>query len=209
MGWTWKWNWRRSLFGWETNLMSELQSLLSNVPLSPQSKDVWMWKLVKSGIYSVKSANNEILNHSDQGNDNLFNLSWCKKTPYKITTFAWRALINKIPTIPNLLRRHIIPPSSPDVCRFCSSSSESTDHLFLHCQFAFKVWSRCYSWWGINSVFPKSIKEHLPQHSGLFYNKALAIVWKMVWFATVWYLWKHSNTIIFRDTGEEVSNSSR
>lgn len=203
-GWIWNWNWRRNLFVWETNLLSELQSLLSTAYLSPQSADAWLWKLEKSGTYSVKSAYNELQSHCDQGRDNIFKLLWCNKTPFKITTFVWRALMNRIPTTLNLLSKRIIPPSSLDVCRFCSLTSESTDHLFIHCQFAFKVWSKCYSWWGISSAFPKELKEHLSQHSGLFYNKFLAIVWRMVWFATIWYLWKHRNAIIFRDSGPDV-----
>lgn len=44
VGWHWCWRWRRSLFVWEEEILTELQNLLSLVVLQQQSSDSWNWK---------------------------------------------------------------------------------------------------------------------------------------------------------------------
>lgn len=203
-GWRWILNWRRNLFEWEFEILHSLNNLLSSAHISHLSEDGWKWKLEESGIYSVRSAFNLLSGIRDQDSDNISSLIWCHKTPYKITTFAWRALMNRIPTTLNLLRRNIISPSAATFCPFCRSEEETTDHLFLQCHFAFKTWMKCYFWWGIASTLPANIKDHFLQHFNLFSSKTRAQVWKMVWFATIWYIWKHRNAIIFRNSSPDA-----
>lgn len=159
-----------------------------------------------SGAYSVQTAYITLLGSQTQNNSNFFKSFWCKLTPFKISSFAWKSLMNTIPIIQNLLHKKIIPPSSNSFCPLCNSALESTEHLLLNCHFVFKIWSKCYSWWGIKSVFPRSMKDHLVQHSNLFVHKNLSMAWRMIWFATLWYTWKHRNDIIFRNSRPDADD---
>ncbi|KEH28085.1 hypothetical protein MTR_5g464500 [Medicago truncatula] len=52
------WRWRRRLFAWEQDLVGELRLLLQNVILQVYKDDRWIWSLVSSPAYTVRSAYN-------------------------------------------------------------------------------------------------------------------------------------------------------
>jgi len=45
-------------------------------------------------------------------------------------------------------------------CEMCQGSEETTQHLFLECKVAERVWSMCYRWIGILFVQNKDLKTH-------------------------------------------------
>ena len=77
----------------------------------------------------------------------------------KVLTIAWRILIDRIPSRVNLLRRGV--PVTSTLCALCNLSEESSQHLFLACEFAQQVWSRCYRWIGILGPQNKDLMNHL------------------------------------------------
>nr|KYP34987.1 hypothetical protein KK1_044003 [Cajanus cajan] len=64
---------------------------------------------------------------------------WSKLIPIKISCFVWRAILNRIPTKQNLLRRKIIEVSKVHYV-WCGQTIESLSHLFFECAFAYSVW---------------------------------------------------------------------
>lgn len=98
----WNWNWRRRLLQWELNLLQDLQLSLSNVQFSNNIDDSWSWLLESSRIHSVKPAYSELIKSRNPLLDDFSKLLWCKLTPFKITTFTWRAMMDRIPTTTNL-----------------------------------------------------------------------------------------------------------
>lgn len=48
------WGWGYNLFLWENELMVECVSLFANVNLQDHVKDLWLWKILTIGVYSLK-----------------------------------------------------------------------------------------------------------------------------------------------------------
>jgi hypothetical protein len=51
----WNLSWRRRLFQWEEECVSQLLASLENVSLTSED-DCWGWKLEVDGVFSVKST---------------------------------------------------------------------------------------------------------------------------------------------------------
>jgi hypothetical protein len=46
-------------------------------------------------------------------------------------------------------------------CCMCKSSGESVDHLLLHCDTTYELWSYIFSMFGFHWIIPKSMVELL------------------------------------------------
>lgn len=53
-------------------------------------------------------------------------------------------------------------------CALCNNVVENTDHIFLSCPVAQRLWFKVYGWLGIAVVQPLSIEDHFIQQRGLF-----------------------------------------
>jgi len=95
----------------------------------------------------VKSAYALLDCQSNGPMDGVFSLLWQAKAFPKALITAWRILLDRIPTTYNLLWRGVVVNSS--LCVHYSQSEESSQHLFLDCVYAQRVWSFCYMWIGI------------------------------------------------------------
>jgi hypothetical protein len=60
---------------------------------------------------------------------------WKVKAPPRVAFFVWTVTLGKILTLDNLRKRNIIVM---EWCCLCKKSGESIDHLFLHCEVAFR-----------------------------------------------------------------------
>ena len=83
---------------------------------------------------------------------------WKTKVPPRVSFFVWIATMDRILTMQNLRRRHVMVI---DWCYMCKASGESTDHLLLHCPIATDLWNCMFSLVGIQWVMPKGVLELL------------------------------------------------
>jgi len=110
----WNFMWRRRLFVWEVNLLNSLLAKLHDVVLS-HGEDVRVWKLEENGEFSVSSLYKKLevfsAHDDDTGEEErrVFVQLWKSPAPSKVVALSWKALLNRIPTIVNLHRRHAIP----------------------------------------------------------------------------------------------------
>jgi len=144
--WWWGLNWRRDRFEWESNLESELLSILSMATMCKEAQDRLIWRGDPKGMFTVKSAYSIMANHVDT-RGGMFSSLWQAKDKPKVLTTAWRILLDRVPTRANLIRRRVIV--NLFMCPLCNLSEETSQHLFLDCVFAQRVWSRCYRWIGV------------------------------------------------------------
>jgi hypothetical protein len=160
--WCWSLSWRRNFFVWEEELYNEFLALLQGVSLSVAC-DKWVWKADAGGVFSVKSCYSLLTTRAVSSmvipSDHKFVFVgiWKSSALLKAIAFSWQALIGKIPTRSNLLRRGVGLVGEATSCCFCGAASETPVHLLLHCNFASAVWYRVSSWLGFNLVNPPNL----------------------------------------------------
>ena len=59
--------------------------------------------------------------------------SWKSWAPCKVKAFAWQLILDRIPTMMNLLSRRFISDFHSTSCPFCGVLSEMTDHILVLC----------------------------------------------------------------------------
>nr|GEW19668.1 RNA-directed DNA polymerase, eukaryota [Tanacetum cinerariifolium] len=112
--------------GLESTQLSQLLDLLDSVVLS-NSDDRWVWDLNGEGIFQVKDARILL--------DDFFlpkagtPTRWVKSIPIKLNIFAWKVLLNRLPTRINLFRRGV--SVSPISCSIRHAGLEDLDHLLF------------------------------------------------------------------------------
>ena len=114
--------------------------------------------------------------------------------------FVWRLLHNRLPTEDNLVRRRVISHEDAACVSGCGSQ-ETANHLFLGCDIFGLLWSQVWLWLGISSVSQGDIIQHLTQFikmPGLHRSTHLFFI--IIWFTTVWVLWKERNDRVFNNT---------
>jgi len=100
-----------------------------------QLPDVLVWRHTSDGTLSSKHAftfmrpQTPLLPWAD--------FIWNSAIPPSHSFIYWRLRHGKMPTDENLRSRGCIVVS---VCSLCLSTNESSKHLFLHCQFATRLW---------------------------------------------------------------------
>ncbi|KAJ4792133.1 RNA-directed DNA polymerase (reverse transcriptase)-related family protein [Rhynchospora pubera] len=118
-----------------------LVDILQQVPffnLSVMSENsIATWKWTANGIFSSSSAYGVL---SNTGLISKYHLAlWKVKSPPRVKVFLWILLQDRLLTQQNLIVRGWPCPTS---CPCCNTSlMETTDHLFLHCQYATSIWS--------------------------------------------------------------------
>ncbi|KAJ1698015.1 hypothetical protein LUZ63_006527 [Rhynchospora breviuscula] len=95
------------------------------------------WNWTTTGIFSSSSAYGVL---SNSGVLSMYHpFLWNMKSPPKVRIFLWLLLQDRLHTQQNLLLRGW---PSATACPSCTSTFvETTDHLFLQCQFAIDVWT--------------------------------------------------------------------
>jgi hypothetical protein len=97
--------------------------------------DVFRWNLTGSGIFSVASMYNALIQPNITVDNNL--KIWKMKIPLKTKVFAWYLRRGVILTKDNLAKRNW---HGRKKCVFCHHD-ENIKHLFFQSSFARSIWS--------------------------------------------------------------------
>ena len=178
--------------------MGELCLLLQNVTLQVDNEDRWLWNLEKSNVYYVGSAYNFLFAQPDVVAPVDVTKLWQKHIPMKVVVFAWRLFRNRLPTKDNLLHCNVIDINYC-LCVYGCGSLETANHLFLHCSLFGSVWNCILLWLGISMVAPFEVSDHFTRFVvGGGGSQVWSTMLNVVWFATVWEIWKEKNNKIFK-----------
>jgi hypothetical protein len=200
--WVWDLRWRRPLFVWEVDQLSELLSVAFR-----QSKvdrvDRWSWPFSSDGVFSVKSAYSHLIKNSPSigaSNDVLLQAIskvWKSSAPSKVVVFSWQLLLNKVPTRRNLQRCGVTLPDGDFGCVLCHEPTKSAVHLFIVCPESFSVWYQVSRWLGWDFVSPQDLPQHFLAFTGLGRGKKVRLGLLLVWHAVIWTIWMSRNDLIF------------
>lgn len=70
----------------------------------------------------------------------------------------WSAALGKILTLDNLRKWHVIVIN---ICYLCKKIGESMDHILLHSDVAFALWSILFGCFGMSWVMPRRVVDLL------------------------------------------------
>ncbi|GLT98390.1 hypothetical protein SLE2022_158970 [Rubroshorea leprosula] len=163
---------------------------LQEVKPAANSEDNWNWLWEKDGKYSVKSAYKKLMHFSDQEETKVMKKCWNPLVPKKVSAFMWQSLHKIIPTKDNLIARGILKEESQALCNMCGSCIESVDHLLLNGIHAWKLWTKCLRWWGLNYVIDCNLEKAFQQHVGMAKRKKQSGGWEIIWLGRNEYLYK-------------------
>ncbi|RHN69914.1 hypothetical protein MtrunA17_Chr3g0129951 [Medicago truncatula] len=86
-------------------------------------------------------------------------------------------------------------------------SFQSAEHLFLHCSMAGYLWALVSNWLGISFVYAGELRHHCLQFTKMAGMPLLTYsFFRVIWFATIWVIWKERNNRVFQNTGSELFN---
>jgi len=113
---------------------------------------------------------------------------------------------DRLSTKDNLFHRGIIV-SEDRLCVVGCGVLETSAHLLLHCRIFGEVWHFIHNWLGVCSVLPNVPADHFIQFGSVGGNcsRVRMSILHLIWFATVWEIWKERNNMLFND--KECSTS--
>ncbi|RVW19996.1 LINE-1 retrotransposable element ORF2 protein [Vitis vinifera] len=175
---SWNISFSRDFNDWEVDLVGNLLYMLRDYKISSEEDSV-LWKGGGSGIFRVKEAYNLLV----ASNDIVFPNKgiWVDKVPTKVVFFAWEATWGKVLTLDRLQRRGW---QFPNRCFLCGCEEETVNHILLHCTVVRVLWEIVFVLFGIQWVFPETVKDMLFSWRGSFVGKKRkkGVYWRGVLF---------------------------
>lgn len=131
----------REILSWET------ATQCFPLPSFSSGPDCFIWIHATNGLFSTASARplfqtmrSRCLNVEPHTINNL----WRSIIPRKCKFFVWSIFHRSINTADKLQKKFKHLMISPHWCPLCCQSSESLDHIFLHCKVAYSFWVLLY-----------------------------------------------------------------
>jgi len=183
----------------------EYSMLLHNIFLQDNVNDAWRWLLDPSNGYSVWGAYRFLTDSGELVDRSLVDDIWHQHIPSKVSLFVWRLLRDRLPTKANLVRRHVLHHDGAVWVSGCGNL-ETAAHLFLACDIFSSLWSHVWLWLGISSVSSGDLRQHFIQFTNMAgLPRSTHLYFRIIWFASVWVLWKEMNDRIFKNMGSNTS----
>ncbi|XP_065627831.1 sphingoid long-chain bases kinase 1 [Quercus suber] len=189
------WNVRfiRELNDWEMDEGLHFLHILGNNTPPMAMGDRLRWKLKPNGDFDVRSYYNKL--RDSPSIVFPWKAIWKVKAPRRVSFFVWCVAWNKILTGDNLRLRKLV---FVDWCIMCRHCGETVDHLLLHCEMTYRLWSFVFITFGLPWVIPRSITELLFGWWN-WLGKQSSQIWNLVPLCILWCIWKERNRRTFED----------
>jgi len=126
------WRWRRRLWAWEEEMVAECRALLLDVSLYPNISDRWVWLQDPPAGYTDRGAYDLLTTQETPMVEPATELVWHNQVPLKVSVFAWRLVLDRLPTKSNLVARGVLSSDMASCIAGCGLF-ETSQHLFLSC----------------------------------------------------------------------------
>ncbi|KAK3172175.1 hypothetical protein Dsin_033156 [Dipteronia sinensis] len=154
------------------------------------------WTFCPNGSFSVKSFRRCLEEIGEVGSDAVSSLLWLGFVPHKVEVFLWQLLKVRI-LVKEVLHNFGMVQIASIECPLCNSEWETVNHLFLHCDWAWKLWSEAMGWWEVSSCKNKDISGWADGWSGLCNAKSSSRAWIVLFYAVCWTIWDIRNVVVF------------
>ena len=144
-------------------------------------------QLTKKGVFDIRSFYNKL--RSSLPITFPWKGIWKAKAPTHVSFFIWTAAWEKILTGDILRYRGF---DFVDWCILCRCNGESVNHLLLHCDKAYLLWSMVFRSFGISWVLPRSVADMLLGWWSWF-GKRSSGVWNLAPLCLMWCIWRERN----------------
>ena len=170
-----------------TEELRAIKNILSSLPPpSRSSPDSTIWKLSKSGQFTISSAWDKLRIHGNPVD--WYTLVWFKTRTPKHSFCLWLATRQRLGTL-DRIRNPVADPK----CLLCSNQPEDHAHLFFNCSFTKTIWRIVQLKSGF-SVPNCAWSELISWMSCKWKNNNLSTIsWKHSLAATVYYIWNERN----------------
>lgn len=201
----WERLWRRGLMAWEEESVMECSMLLHNIVLQENISDDWRWLLDPAHGYSVRGVYCFLTNSGELVYRTLVDDIWHKEIPSKVSLMVWRLLRDRLPTKDNLVRRRVLPIGGAACVSGCGHL-ERASHLFVSCNIFSSLWFHVWSWLCIDFVPSGDLRQHFIQFTKMAgLSRSTHLYFRIIWFASVWVIWKERNDRVFQNTASDLS----
>ncbi|GKA04555.1 reverse transcriptase [Tanacetum coccineum] len=168
----------------------QIADKISCIHINPAECDSRYWNASPNGMFTCKSAywiatqNLDCFQESQsQSERKVLKAMWLANLPNKVKVFIWRACMNLMPSMSNLVARGLAHGSL--TCVHCSAPSEDIKHALFLCDWARDIWASMELADLTNLVVNISIEEMLcltlEQQKGKF-ELMLMLMWR-IWGA--------------------------
>ncbi|KAF5471044.1 hypothetical protein F2P56_011519 [Juglans regia] len=197
----WSVSFSRVVQDWEVNDIVDFYNILYALKVQVGREDGLIWTHTGNKKFSVRSYYKFFTVHPT--NAFPWKSIWKSNAPFKVAFFGWLASHGKILTIDKLKKRGIY---LTDWCFMCKHSSESTDHLLLHCEVVKALWDDIFTRLGIAWVMPRRVSDLFSCWRGIRGNRHIAAVWKMVPLCLMCCTWIERNGRCFENRERSPDN---
>lgn len=125
---------------------------LTSVVLQVNRVNRWVWTLHASNCYTVGFAYSYLTDADNNNQQHNNQFLWLQEVPLKVSIFAWRLFLNRVPTRDKLLQRRALTIDEQGCVANCGSN-EDKDHLFINCVFFGGLWPLIAGWLGFSTAF--------------------------------------------------------
>ncbi|XP_026437396.1 uncharacterized protein LOC113335585 [Papaver somniferum] len=109
---------------------------------------------------------------------------WLKTIPNKVSFLLWAIFNDSLPTRSFLRHRGI--ELENDKCVFCNTEIENAEHLFLHCNFAFKIWDYFIKSFHISWPIPATVLQLFEAWNWNVLHGRSKQIWDIIHYALIW-----------------------
>ena len=203
---SWNLHLRKGVSEREMVELADLVSTLERIRVCGVLEDTWVWEKELSGLFTCNSLFKTLIDKPTFISSKFYHFTWKLSIPIKVRVFGWLLTLKKLNTQDLLQRRKLFLSISPNWCVMCRKSSESVNHLFLHCSVAQKVWTVIIQKFNIIWVLPQDVNHLIEGDFLLGREKRTKLLWPLVIYAVLWSLWSERNQRIFKDREESLGN---
>ncbi|KAJ0921865.1 putative reverse transcriptase zinc-binding domain-containing protein [Helianthus annuus] len=173
----------------------QLISLVSGLNMG-LDRDLWKWQYASDGVFCVAGIKKVLSSVNRVAPAKVF--KWNNWVPKKVSIVAWRAAMERLPTKCALASRNISVQNN--LCVLCGDYAETSEHLFVACQFAQMIWQNIADWCNIPPIYAFDLNDVLFLHETCSSNSTKKKVIHAVILTTIWSLWKLRNDSVFNNS---------